>query len=125
MDQLIDLVKKEPKVKDPLAKRVESLKAQKTSHLIIDEVHIQKLDEKPAGAVFKRYRSYTVQDIKIAVVNHLFKCERYQTPDGKYVQAEQPFAYRGHHFGSQLRAYILHQYYHQGVTQALLWQQLA
>ena len=116
---------KEPKVKDPLAKRAGSLKAQKTSQLIIDEVHIQKLHEKPAGAVFKGYRSYTVQDIKIAVVNHLFKCERYQAPDGKYLQAELPFAYRGHHFGPQLRAYILHQYYHQGVTQALLWQQLA
>jgi len=118
---------KKPHEKKPLEpgeKRPGSAKEQKTQSLQIHHTHILKVEEKPANAVFKGYRTYTVQEIAINVVNHLYKCERWQKEDGSYIQARLPEAIAGHHFGPMLRAYILHQYYHQGVTQGLLQQQL-
>lgn len=108
------------------SKRPGSEKQKKTQTLPIHEVHVVKLPEhqKPVGCTFRGFANFTVQDISIQVVNHLFKCERYQTKDGRVIKALMPEAYRDQHFGPNLRAYILHQYFHQGVTQPLLWQQL-
>jgi len=108
----------------PIGKRPGSSKEQKTKNLPIHETHIIKLDDKPSDASFKGYRPYTVQEIVIKAVNHLFQCERWQLSDGTYIQALLPAAYRNHHFGPTLRAYVLHQHYHQGVTQCLLQKQL-
>lgn len=105
-------------------KRAGSFKAHKTKELVIHKRHVMVVSEKPEGCVFKGYRYFTVQDIEINAVNHLFKCERWQRPNGGYLQAPLPKEYIGHHFGPTLRAYVLHQYYHQGVTQGLLWMQL-
>lgn len=105
-------------------KRPGSVKANKNAKLIITDVHIVKLDNVPKGAIFKGYREYRVQDISIKLVNHLFKCVRYKTKEGTYLQAQIPIAFRNNHFGPNLRAYIAYQYHHQGVTQPLLWKQL-
>lgn len=105
-------------------KRPGSAKLKKTEYLSIDEIHIVKLDKIPEGARFKGYRQFTIQDIVIKPKNLLFKCERYQLKDGTYLQAELPQAFKQKHFGPTLRAYVHHQYFHQGVTQLLLHSQL-
>ena len=115
---------KKKKEINPSDKRAGSYKEKKTKNLLIHETHVIKLDDKPTGSTFKGYRTFTVQDISIKAVNYLFKCERWQLIDGTYLQAQLPDPYRDQHFGPTLRAYILHQYYHQGVTQSLLHKQL-
>jgi Transposase IS66 family len=105
-------------------KRPGSKKEKKTSSLEIHETHILKVDQKPVDAHFKGHRCFVIQDISIKQVNHLFKCERWQLADGSYLQAKLPIEYQGHHFGPQLRTYILHQIYTQGVTRGLLLNQL-
>jgi hypothetical protein len=65
-----------------------------------------------------------MQGLVIEVENTLFKLERWQLPDGSYKVAELPAEIKGQHFSPKLRAYILHQYHHQGVTQPLLLSQL-
>ena len=105
-------------------RRPGSDKAKKTEKLVIHETQIMQLRNIPPGAVFKGYRHFTVQDMKVNMVNTLFRCERYRTKEGVYIQARLPLEYQNEHFGPTLRTYILHQYHHQGVTQPLLLKQL-
>ena len=78
----------------------------------------------PAGARFKGYRHYRVQELVIRVENILYKLERWQLPDGKYIVAKLPTSISHSHFGSVLKVYALHQHHHQCVTQPLLLAQL-
>ena len=48
---------------------------------------------------------------------------RYLLPNGEFLIAERPDNLPGH-FGPQLRAFVLHQYFHNQVTQPLLLEQL-
>lgn len=105
-------------------KRAGSAKVKKTMDLVITDTQVIKLSEVPEGATFKGYRNYHVQDISLKLVNRLFRCERYRTKQGTYLQAALPEAYRNAHFGPTLRTYIHYQYHHQGVTQPLLLKQL-
>jgi hypothetical protein len=75
------------------------------SKLSIDEVRNVKLAA-PAGARFKGYTSFVVQDLVIRrhVVN--FRCERWQMPDGSTTMAALPDGIDGH-FGPQLRRFVL------------------
>lgn len=86
----------------------------------VKNIDIVKAVDIPAGSIFNRYKKYTVQGITIRLDNRLFKLERWQLPDGSYKVAELPKGFKGHHFSPELRAYILHQHHHQGVTQPLL-----
>src|SRR6266849_3557922 len=77
-------------------------------------------EQEPAGAVFKGYQDYVVQELEIQVQTTRYRCERWQTPDGGEVIGRLPEALRGSHFGPRLRSYILYQSYQQHVTQPLI-----
>ena len=103
-------------------KRAGSFKRSK--QLPIDKEEIIGVENVPIGAIHKGYQDYIVQDLLIKPIVTKYRLERWQLPDGRYVTAELPEAIKGHHFGSTLRAYIIHQHHHQGVTQPLLRAQL-
>ena len=95
-----------------------------TTLLIVHKTEVLKAKDIPPGSIFKGYQKYVVQGITIRTENTLFKLERWQLSDGSYRIAELPLDIKGHHFSSELRAYILHQHHHQCVTQPLLLSQL-
>ncbi|MFO1258561.1 MAG: hypothetical protein U1E78_09175 [Gammaproteobacteria bacterium] len=105
-------------------KRAGSEKHSKRGAVVIHHTEIVKAEGVPKGSKFKGYQEYLVQGLEIVVENRLFKLERWQLPDGSYRVAPLPEAIRGRHFSATLRAYILHQHHHQGVTQPLLLAQL-
>ena len=84
------------------------------SKLSIHEERTVKVPAPPRGSRFKGYTSFVVQDLMIRphVVN--FRCERWQTPDGRMLTASLPAGINGH-FGPELRRFVLAQY-HQGQT---------
>src|SRR5215204_2648576 len=84
------------------------------SKLSIHEERMVKVAAPPRGSRFKGYTSFLVQDLVIRphVVN--FRCERWQTSDGRMVTAPLPVGINGH-FGPELRRFVLAQY-HQGQT---------
>ena len=69
----------------------------------------------PAGSQFKAYTSYIVQDLVIRTHVVEYRCERWVTPDGTGLTAPLPEGIQGH-FGSDLRRFILAQYYQGQVT---------
>lgn len=123
---------KKPKIKPssvekPSSKKVPRKHKQKKSkidRLVIHEHRILRPSEIPSGSIFKGYRTYFVQDIELKSYNTLFKIERWQLPDGSYLSVSIPNAYKGFHFGPQLRTFILQQYYQARVTRPKLLQQL-
>ncbi|HDM75828.1 MAG TPA: transposase [Deltaproteobacteria bacterium] len=93
--------------------------------LTIHSTEIIKPDNLPEGSRLLGYENYTVQDMVIKPHNTLYRVARYQTPDGKTLTGVLPKELRGSHFGTQLKGYIIYQYYHQRVTQPLILQQLS
>ena len=99
-------------------------KQSKNKNELINRTEIIKAENIPADARFKGYRHYRIQELVIRIENVLYKLERWQLPDGKYVVAKLPTEISHSHFGSMLRAYALYQHHHQCVTQPLLLAQL-
>ena len=82
------------------------------SKLTIHEERTVKVAAPPRGSRFKGYTSFVVQDLVIRPHVVDFRCERWQTPDGKTMTAPLPAGIHGH-FGPELRRFVLAQY-HQG-----------
>lgn len=104
-------------------KRKGSCKKSKTQDLEIHERRVITPKSIPQGSVFKGYKDYVVQGLKIEAYNILYQLERWETPSGRYVEGELPAHVEGH-FDSQLKAYILYQHNHCHVTQPRLLEQL-
>ena len=84
------------------------------SKLSIDEERKVKLASPPPGSRFKGYTSFVVQDLVLRPHVVDFRCERWQTADGKVMTAPLPPGIN-RHFGPQLRRFVL-AHYHQGQT---------
>jgi hypothetical protein len=110
---------KKPKPGQPKGKK---RKKKKTVLEIHNEVVLQPTVI-PEDAVFKGYRSYSVQDIVIRTNNTRYLRARYQLPDGSYIEGELPSDIYGH-YGPELITYIFDQYHSCRVTEPLLLAQL-
>lgn len=104
-------------------KRPGSTKRKKTENLEIHEEINCIADNVPAGSVFKGHKEFVVQGLMIRPHNILYRMERWETPDGSYVQGKLPEFVVGH-FNSTLISYIQYQYHQCHVTQPLLLEQL-
>jgi hypothetical protein len=100
--------------KPPAGSGKERRRGSTRSKLTIDETRKVKLAAPPPGARFKGYTSFVVQDLVLHPHVVDFKCERWQTADGKVMTAPLPDGFDGH-FGPQLRRFVL-ALYHQGQT---------
>ncbi|MBT4364027.1 MAG: transposase [Desulfobacula sp.] len=99
-------------------------KRSKTKKMEIHEEVSLKPDNLPDGSKLKGYQEYIVQDLIIGSWNTCYRRQRWQTPSGEYVIGQLPDHVSGNHFGSTLRAFILHQHYGCHVTQPLIKEQL-
>jgi hypothetical protein len=72
---------------------------------IHEEERTVKVATPPRGSRFKGYTSFVVQDLVIHPHVVDFRCERWQTPDGKMMTAPLPTGVQGH-FGPELRRFV-------------------
>src|SRR5438128_1524925 len=104
-----------------------SAKRPKTAELTIHRevpLHPQNL---PAGATFRCFESYVVQELIIQNQNTCYLRARYDLPGGGSTLAPFPegvLPVAGGHYGANLIAYILDQYHQAQVTEPLLLEQL-
>jgi Transposase IS66 family len=96
----------------------------KRTKLTINETRVLKPDSLPAGARFKGYEDFIVQDIVIAPWTVRYRRERWLLPSGETVLAPLPRE-AASHFGPELKRFILSQYHQGQVTIPRLAQLLA
>jgi hypothetical protein len=82
-----------------------------------------KPDNIPEGASFKGIRKYDVQNIVCHAYNTRYLIERWQLPDGTYIEGKLPLYVCGH-YGAELRAYVLMLAYSCRVPEELILEQL-
>jgi len=104
-------------------KRPGSSKRSKTKELEIHEVFPISPENIPEGSLFKGYKEFVVQGIIIEPHNILYRLERWERPDGSYIEGQLPPYVQGH-FDPSLISYIQYQYFQCHVTQPLLLEQL-
>jgi len=105
-------------------KRAGSEKRKKTKELKIHKQEVIEAEGVQNDWEFKGYNDYVVQDVLIQSQNTKYRLKKYLTPEGKYVTAVLPAELQGTHFGSELRKFILYQYYNCHVTQPILLEEL-
>jgi hypothetical protein len=114
-----------PQAPESSHKRPGSDKRRKTAQLTIHREVPVPLPDPPQGATRHGYEDFIVQDLVIEARNTRYRRERWLLPDGTTRLAPLPGELTpGSHFGPTLRAFILHQYHGQRVTQPRLLEQL-
>lgn len=111
------------KKKKRRGRRPGSAKRAKTQQLEIHQTIPLRIDDLPEGSKPLGYTDYYLVDLKFEAHNIRYRRGRYQLPDGGFVTAPLPEHVRGH-FGPNLRSYVIHQHYHNQVTEPLLLEQL-
>lgn len=107
------------------AKRTGAAKRSKTAQLQIHaDCVIAPTTPVPPDARFKGYRDVVIQALVIKTHNIRYRLECWQTSQGTYLTGQLPAQLQGQHFDVNLPSYILYQYHHCHVTQALLLEQL-
>jgi hypothetical protein len=109
--------------KNPKVSRGKHPRKKKKTSLEIHQEQVIQPPTIPEGAIFKGYKRYAVQDIIFKSNNTRFLLARWQLPDGTYICGELPKGIHGH-YGSDLIAYILNDYYACRVTEPLLLEKL-
>jgi Transposase IS66 family len=87
----------------------------KRSKVTIDETKVIKPENVEAGARFKGYEDFIVQDIIVQPRTVLYRRERWQLPSGETVIAPLPAGTIGH-FGAELKRFVIAQYVQGQVT---------
>ena len=84
----------------------------KRAKLVITETKVVEAEAIPAGARFKGFEDFVVQDIIVEARTTLYRRQRWELPDGRTVLAPLPAGITSH-FGPELKRFVLAQY-HQG-----------
>ena len=98
----------------PKGQRKIGRRGSKRSKLTITETKVVKCENIPAGARFKGYEEFVVQDLIVQARTVLLRRERWQLPTGETIVAPLPAGITSH-FGPELKRFVLAQY-HQGQT---------
>ena len=114
-----------PPTARPRCETARSAKRSKTAQLTVTDEIVVRLPDVPAGAIFKGFEDFVVQDLVLQPRVIRYRRERWLMADGRSLVAPLPAeVLPGSHFGPDLICFILHQYHHQHVTQPLLLEQL-
>ena len=106
-------------------KRPGSEKRKKKETLEIHEYIKIELKDIPVGWQLVGYKNRIIQDIIVRSNNISYDLEIWRSPDGLEQRvASLPAYLTKKQFGANLEGYVLHQYYHCGVTQPLIYQTL-
>jgi Transposase IS66 family len=87
----------------------------KRSKVTIDETKTIKAENIPAGARFKGYEDFIVQNVIVQPWTVLYRRERWELPSGETVVAPLPAGTIGH-FGAELKRFVIAQYVQGQVT---------
>ena len=116
---------KQLEIKQRKGKRPGSAKRSKKNSFVVDTEWKIEPSQLPVGAKFNGYREYLFHELRIERNNIRFLLAEYVLPDGGVISGQLPPEYKNTgHYGPQLVGYILHQYYHNRVTQPLIHEQL-
>lgn len=133
-DEIAKLKGQKPRPKLPPSKTADDAKNKSNSNNLANRTINHEKREKieriikpnniPEGSIFKGYEDYSVQDLVIKSQEIQFRLAIYIAPDGSRIRGELPEGYTLGHFGTNLIAYCLSQYYQCHVTRPLLLTQL-
>src|SRR3984893_10890455 len=99
----------------PKGKRKPGRRGAKRPKLTINETKIIKVESVQAGARFKGYEDFIVQDIIVQPRTFLYRRERWLLPSGETIVAPLPAGTVGH-FGAELKRFVISQYVQGQVT---------
>ena len=111
------------KKKKKRKKRKKGVKGSKFKDLTIDQTIVLESDQVQPGARLVGYKSFIQQELKLEVLNIRYRRPCSKNSDGTIDITPRP-EYLSGHYGPDLKSHILYQYFHNQVTQPLIYQEL-